>query len=140
MRKKLVLTTIIIVVISITTLLIITFTPRPIVDNGIEEIITVEANWNYGQENSTLSEIHFIPDRVEKCISKYKEQRTFSIHRGYVMKNVKLRIMIRTNKGVKNIIIGKDTYSRNSSRLDYRVLGTKEFEKEIFDICGYIEK
>lgn len=139
MRKKLVVTTIIMLV-SITTLLIITFTPRPIADNGIEEIITVEANWNYGQENSTLSKIHFIPDRVEKCISKYKEQRTLSIHRGYAMKNVKLRIMIRTNKGVKNIIIGKDTYSRNSSGLDYMILGTKEFEKEIFDICGYTEK
>ena len=139
MRKKFVVTTIIMLV-SITTLLIITFTPRPIADNGIEEIITVEANWNYGQEDSTLSEIHFIPGRVEKCISKYKEQRTFSIHRGYAMKNVKLRIMIRTNKGVKDIIIGKDIYSRNSSGLDCRILEAKEFEKEIFDICGYIEK
>lgn len=113
------------------------YVPRPIADLGIEEIILVEANFNYGEDDSKLENVHFVPDKVIECISKYKEQRTFVRHKGYAMKNVQLRVLIRTNSGCKEIIIGKDIYCQSTSGPDYRILNAEQFKKELFKACGY---
>lgn len=113
------------------------FLPRPIADSGIEEVVQVQFNWNYGEEDSKLEVGHFIPEKVAECLSKYKEQRTFVRHKGYAMKNVQMSILIRTNKGTKDIIIGDDTYTQQPTGPAYRILEEEKFIKEIFDVCGY---
>ncbi len=115
------------------------FMPRPIADLGVEEIILVEANFNYGEEDSKLENVHFVPDKVIECISKYKEQRTFVRHKGYAMKNVQLRVLIRTNSNIKEIIIGNDIYCQSGFGPAYRILNAEQFKKELFQACGYNE-
>lgn len=137
MKKKALWIIVIVIVLSTLMFVIKAFMPRHVADLGIEEIVLVEANFNYGEENSKLTEVHFVPDKVIECISKYKEQRTITRHKGYAMKNVQLRVLIRTDKRVKEIIIGKDIYCQSGSGLEYRILDVEQFKKELFQVCGY---
>ena len=139
MKKKVLWIIGTIIVLAALIFVIKAFIPRPIADLGIEEIILVEANFNYGEEDSKLENIHFIPDKVIECISKYKEQRTFVRHKGYAMKNVQLSVLIRTNSNIKEIIIGKDIYCQGGFGPGYRILNAEQFKKELFRVCGYNE-
>lgn len=125
------------VIIVIAVIIVKFFMPRPMSDSGIQEIVIVQANFNYGEEDSKLINGHFIPNRIIECISKYKEQRTFVRRKDYATKNVQMRILIRTNDGLKEIIIGKDTYSQKGNGPVFRILDEDKFKKEIFDVCGY---
>ena len=53
------------------------------------------------------------------------------------MKDVQLRILIRTDEGTKDIIIGKVTYSQKGTGPSCRILDREKFIKEIFNVCGY---
>ncbi|MBR5614118.1 MAG: hypothetical protein IKW64_02295 [Clostridia bacterium] len=117
-----------------------TFIPHSVADLGVEEVVRVQANLNYLKTDSKLIDVHFIPNRIIECLSKYKEQRTFTRYKGYSMKNVQMSILIRTNAGLKEIVIGSDTYCQHGSGPSYRILDTEEFKKEIFDVCGYVEE
>ena len=138
MKKKGVIIFLFVIIIVAAIITVKAFLPRPITDSGVLEVILVEANTNYGQEGSKLEYVHFIPDRISECISKYREQRTLIRHKGYAMENVFVRIMIRTKEGVKDIIIGKDTYTQKGFGPAYRILDEQKFKEEIFDVCGYV--
>ncbi len=139
MKKKIIWIVIAFTVILMSVLIFKGFMPRNMADYKIEEIVRVEANFNYGEEDSELTDVHFIPERIIECISKYKEQRTLTRRRGYAMKNVQISILIRTNDGLKEIIIGKDTYSQKGSGPAYKILEEEKFKEEIFNICGYVD-
>lgn len=127
----------IIILIAISVAAVSWFMPKPLGDGEIKEVVLVQANLNYGAQDSKLEYVHFIPDRITECLNKYKEQPTFLRHNGYAMKDVQLRILIRTDEGTKDIIIGKDTYSQKGTGPSYRILDREKFIKEIFDVCGY---
>lgn len=140
MKKK--IFWIIFVIIFVATVIVVakTFTPRSVADTEILEVVRVQANFNYGEENSMLEDGHFIPDKIIECLSQYKEQCTLVRNKGYAMKNVQMHITVRTRDGLKDIIIGKDTYSQKGSGPAYRILDEDKFKKDIFNVCGYIGK
>ncbi len=113
--------------------------PRPIADSGIEEVVRVQANFNYGDDKSELEDIHFSPDKIIECISGYKQRISLTKHNGYAMKNVQISIVIRTNNGLKEIVIGKDTYCHDGSGFEYKIKDEKSFKKDIFDAVGYAD-
>ncbi len=138
MMKK-VMGTIVSVAVIVTVIYVVkAFTPHPIADSGVEEVVRVQANLNYGKTDSKLIDVHFIPDKIIECVSKYKEQRTFTRHKGYEMKNVQMSILIRTNDGLKEIVIGKDTYCQHGSGPSYRILDEEKLKKDLFGVCGYV--
>ena len=108
----------------------------PVADSGIEEIICIQLNFEYGKEESRLEDVHFIPKKVAECISKYKNQLTLDHYNGYQMKNVEMDIMFRTKDSVKNIVIGNEIYSYGKNGMKYRILNGEKFRKELFEICG----
>lgn len=116
------------------------FMPRPIAENGVEEVILVEANFNYGEENSKLTAVHFLPEKVVECLSSFKEQRIFKAKGGYAEKNVQMTFLLRTKSGLKRIIIGKETYCDTGNGKFYKILDEENFKKAIFDVCGYNEQ
>ena len=119
---------------------VIRFIPRSVTGSGIEEIVAVQANFGYGSDTCELTDIHFNREEFADCLSKYNEQRTFDKSNGFAVRDVQLRIMIRTNEGVKDIIIGTDTYTQDGDRVNYKILDADNLKKELFEICGYSEK
>ncbi len=140
MKKKIIWLSVSFALILMTVLIFKVYMPRNIADSKIEEIVRVQANFDYGEEYSKLTDVHFIPKQIIECISKYKEQRTLTRHKGYAMKDVQMSILVRTSDGLKEIIIGRNTYSQKGSGPAYKILDGEKFKKEIFDACGYVEE
>lgn len=111
------------------------FMPKPLGED-IEEVIQMKVNFNYGDEESVLENVHFIPRNIIKCIEKYKEQRTVGIYKGYRMKDVEVHIDFRTKKGTKSIVIGNEIYSVGSDNIKCRILDGENFRKELYKACG----
>lgn len=137
MRKKLLRLILVISIFCFGYLIFKLCIPSLVADSEIKEVVRVQANFNYGDDESVLEDIHFSPDKIIKCISGYKEQLSVIKHNGYAMKNVQLSIIIRTNRGLKEIVIGKDTYCHDGSGFEYKIKDEKNFKKDIFDACGY---
>lgn len=114
------------------------FSPRPVADDSEISIIYVKYNPYFNQEDHFEQVvIDGYDEEIIACLRQYQERRTLSRALGYSWKNVELSIMLQTESGSKEILLGNLHYSCDSyGKAKYEILNADQLRSELLQIMN----
>lgn len=124
-KKPVLLFVIIVFILSIALIIVFLFLPRPIIEDvSTSQIVMIQFNPYVDDSTDQLIEVtEYNAKEILTYLSNCKEQRTLDKAGTHWLGNVKLDIVIDTEDGLKDIILGKDSYSYESyGKPKYKIL------------------
>lgn len=110
--------------------------PRPVADGSELSIIYVKYNPCFNQGDSfeqVVIEGH--DEEILACLRQYQEHRTVSRAVGYSWNDVQISILLHTESGSKEILLGNVHYSYDSyGKAKYEILNADQLRSELLQI------
>lgn len=143
MKKKLLFAVILVPIIYVAVIIFLPqfFPSHYIVDEPDAcSIVRITYNYGFNQDSGEAVEItEYDEDEVLACLSRHKERRTLAKGGGYRLGDVEIEIMLHTQDGLKNILLGDRNLNCSFESSDdpkYTILDVESLRLELLQILN----